>query len=281
MADMLATERTLSRDIVPVVERAVPGVEVLAVELLSPSRFCVYVDHAEGVDHALCARVTEILSRLPRRRTRSTSRRPGLDRPLRRPAHFRAAIGQRRPDSHRRRDRRQEALSRHGRRRVRPERPDRRRRDGARHPVRDDRAGQPDRRGIGERHEPGDHGRHPHDRAREGHRDGNARRGARGRAPRCVQEDAGCLPPRRGDPRRRGRVPRLLDRDPGRPRGAARRRGARGGDRRARAHRGGDRRAPAHARQRRRPRARLVAGARGPDGARGRDARTASAASPR
>ena len=64
MADMLATERTLSRDIVPAVERAVPGVEVLAVELLSPSRFCVYVDHPEGVDHALCARVTEILARV-------------------------------------------------------------------------------------------------------------------------------------------------------------------------------------------------------------------------
>ena len=61
MADMLATERTLAREIVPAVERAVPGVEVLAVELLSPSRFCVYVDHPEGVDHALCARVTEIL----------------------------------------------------------------------------------------------------------------------------------------------------------------------------------------------------------------------------
>src|SRR4029079_6258232 len=62
MADMLATERTLSRDIVPAVERAVATTEVLAVELLSPSRFCVYVDHPEGVDHALCARVTEILS---------------------------------------------------------------------------------------------------------------------------------------------------------------------------------------------------------------------------
>ena len=34
-------------------------------------------------------------------------------------------------------------------------------------------------------------------------------------------------------------------------------------DRRARAHRGGDGRAPAHAGQRRRPRARLVAGSRG------------------
>ena len=62
MADMLATERKLSREITPAVERAVPGVEVLAVELLSPSRFCVYVDHTAGVDHALCARVTDVLS---------------------------------------------------------------------------------------------------------------------------------------------------------------------------------------------------------------------------
>ena len=38
-----------------------PGVDVLAVELLSPSRFCVYIDHPDGVDHALCARVTRVL----------------------------------------------------------------------------------------------------------------------------------------------------------------------------------------------------------------------------
>ena len=92
MADMLATERTLSRDIVPAVERAVPGVEVLAVELLSPSRFCVYVDHPEGVDHALCARVTEILADYRGSYTIDVSS-PGLERPLRRPAHFRAAVG--------------------------------------------------------------------------------------------------------------------------------------------------------------------------------------------
>ncbi len=92
MADMLATERTLSRDIVPVVERAVPGVEVLAVELLSPSRFCVYVDHAEGVDHALCARVTEILSDYRGSYTIDVSS-PGTERPVRRPEHFRAVIG--------------------------------------------------------------------------------------------------------------------------------------------------------------------------------------------
>jgi len=93
MADMLATERTLSRDIVPRVEHAVPGVEVLAVELLSPSRFCVYVDHTNGVDHALCARVTEILAEYRSSYTIDVSS-PGLDRPLRTPEHFRAVIGQ-------------------------------------------------------------------------------------------------------------------------------------------------------------------------------------------
>lgn len=91
MADMLATERTLSRDIVPEVEHAVPGVEVLAVELLSPSRLCVYIDHRSGVDHALCARVTQVLDQYRRSYTVDVSS-PGLDRPLRKPAHFRAAI---------------------------------------------------------------------------------------------------------------------------------------------------------------------------------------------
>ena len=92
MADMLATERTLSRDIVPTVERAVPGVEVLAVELLSPSRFCVYVDHPEGVDFALCERVTRVLDDYRADWTVDVSS-PGPERPIRRPEHFRRAIG--------------------------------------------------------------------------------------------------------------------------------------------------------------------------------------------
>ncbi len=149
MADMIATERTLARDIVPTVERAVPGVEVLAVELLSPSRFCVYVDHAEGVDHALCARVTEILDGYRASYTIDVSS-PGLDRPLRRPEHFRAAIGHdvqiRTADEIAGKKKFRGPV----RGRVRTEPPDRRGREGARHPVRDDRAGQPDRRGIGE-----------------------------------------------------------------------------------------------------------------------------------
>ena len=54
-------ERTLTKQIGREVEAALPGVEVLAVELSNPERFTVFVDHAEGVDHALCARVTDVL----------------------------------------------------------------------------------------------------------------------------------------------------------------------------------------------------------------------------
>ncbi len=89
---MLATEKTLAREIAPAVERGVPGVEVLAVELLSPSRFCVYIDHPEGVDHALCARVTHLLEQYRKSYTIDVSS-PGPERPLRTPAHFRAAVG--------------------------------------------------------------------------------------------------------------------------------------------------------------------------------------------
>ena len=58
MTTTYVRERTLQDEIAPAVESRVPGVDVLAVELLSPTRFCVYIDHPDGVDHALCARVT-------------------------------------------------------------------------------------------------------------------------------------------------------------------------------------------------------------------------------
>src|SRR5919202_5139365 len=94
MADMYVTERTLQREVSEQVEAGIPGVEVLAVELVSPQRFCVYVDHPSGVDHALCERVTGVLRGYLDRYSVDVSS-PGLERPLRKPAHFRGAVGRR------------------------------------------------------------------------------------------------------------------------------------------------------------------------------------------
>jgi ribosome maturation factor RimP len=87
MATTYQREKELQRDIAPRVEHDVPGVEVLAVELASPDRFVVYVDHPEGVDHALCVRVTDVLRDYLREYTVDVSS-PGLERPLRKPSHF-------------------------------------------------------------------------------------------------------------------------------------------------------------------------------------------------
>ena len=94
MSTTFAKERTLQDEIAPAVESRVPGVEVLAVELLSPSRFCVYIDHADGVDHALCERVTRVLDAYRDDYTVDVSS-PGLERPLRKREHFAGAIGER------------------------------------------------------------------------------------------------------------------------------------------------------------------------------------------
>ncbi len=85
-------ERQLTREIAPKVEGALPGTEVLAVELTSPERFTVYVDHTQGVDHALCERVTNVLRDYLREYSVDVSS-PGLERPLRKPAHFRNVVG--------------------------------------------------------------------------------------------------------------------------------------------------------------------------------------------
>jgi len=92
MASTYEKERELTREVTGTVETQIPGVEVLAVELQSPTRFCVFIDHPQGVDHALCARVTDVLRSYLDRYTVDVSS-PGLDRPLRKPAHFRNAIG--------------------------------------------------------------------------------------------------------------------------------------------------------------------------------------------
>ena len=94
MASTHDRERQLQAEIAPRVEHDLPGVDVLAVELLTPSRFCVYVDHPDGVDHALCGRVTDVLRDYLREYTVDVSS-PGSERPLRAPRHFAGAVGQR------------------------------------------------------------------------------------------------------------------------------------------------------------------------------------------
>jgi len=85
-------EKELQREIARTVESALPGVEVLALELNGKERFCVYVDHPQGVDHALCERVTDVLR--PYLDTYSVEvSSPGFDRPLRTRAHFERAVG--------------------------------------------------------------------------------------------------------------------------------------------------------------------------------------------
>ncbi len=92
MAATHQKERQLTREITPKVEGALPGTEVLAVELTSPERFTVYVDHVGGVDHALCERVTNVLRDYLRDFSVDVSS-PGTERPLRTQAHFRNAVG--------------------------------------------------------------------------------------------------------------------------------------------------------------------------------------------
>ena len=74
------------------VESALPGVEVLALELTGKERFCVYVDHPQGVDHALCERVTSVLRPYLDDYSVEVSS-PGFERPLRTRAHFERAVG--------------------------------------------------------------------------------------------------------------------------------------------------------------------------------------------
>lgn len=94
MTSTHTTERELHREIARTVESGLPQVEVLAVELAGRERFCVYVDHPGGVDHALCGRVTALLRGYLDRYAVDVSS-PGVERPLRTAAHFRSAVGRR------------------------------------------------------------------------------------------------------------------------------------------------------------------------------------------
>lgn len=92
MATVHDKEKQLYREIRRSVSQALPGVEVLAVELTGRERFCVYVDSPGGVDHALCERVSGLLRPYLDRYSIEVSS-PGIEPPLRTRAHFERALG--------------------------------------------------------------------------------------------------------------------------------------------------------------------------------------------
>jgi ribosome maturation factor RimP len=94
MAQVHEQEKELQREVAEAVQDRLPDVEVLAVEMTGPERMTVYIDHPEGVDHALCERVTGVLRGYLDRFTLNVSS-PGLERPLRTRAHFADAVGRR------------------------------------------------------------------------------------------------------------------------------------------------------------------------------------------
>jgi ribosome maturation factor RimP len=92
LTDLYEKERTLYREVSSRVERSLPGVEVLALELSGPQRMTVFVDHPQGVDHELCERVTDVLREYLNKYAIDVSS-PGTEPPLRRRPHFERAVG--------------------------------------------------------------------------------------------------------------------------------------------------------------------------------------------
>ena len=92
VTDLYDKERSLYREVASRVERSLPGVEVLAIELSGPERMTVFIDHPQGVDHGLCERVTEVLRDYLSEYAIDVSS-PGTEPPLRRRPHFERAFG--------------------------------------------------------------------------------------------------------------------------------------------------------------------------------------------
>src|SRR5688500_2674736 len=69
-----------------------PEVEVLLAEQIGAERVRLFIDHPDGVDLALCERVTSHLRDLLEEYGLEVSS-PGPDRPLAKPQHFRRYVG--------------------------------------------------------------------------------------------------------------------------------------------------------------------------------------------
>jgi ribosome maturation factor RimP len=84
----------LHTDIEQRLATAEPDVEVLACEQAGPERVRLFIDHPNGVDLALCERVTNHLRDLLADYALEVSS-PGPERPLSKPHHFRRFLGRR------------------------------------------------------------------------------------------------------------------------------------------------------------------------------------------
>lgn len=71
-----------------------PDVELITVERPAHDSLRLFIDHPEGVDLALCERVTNHLRELLTQYSLEVSS-PGLDRPLTKPEHFQKFLGRR------------------------------------------------------------------------------------------------------------------------------------------------------------------------------------------
>jgi ribosome maturation factor RimP len=71
-----------------------PEIEVLLAEVLGGRCLRVFIDHSDGVNLAMCERVTVLLTDLRERYSLEVSS-PGVERPLTKPAHFRRFVGRR------------------------------------------------------------------------------------------------------------------------------------------------------------------------------------------
>lgn len=88
-------KKTTLAEVEKILAAELPEVEVVDVEVAGGGRsriLQVFIDHPEGVDHELCARVMALLDRYLEDYTVEVSS-PGLERRLRKPEHFRAAVG--------------------------------------------------------------------------------------------------------------------------------------------------------------------------------------------
>ena len=88
---------TIQTDIESTLARLEPAVEVILVESFRSGRggtIRVYIDHPDGVNREVCARVTDALGDLLDEFNLEVSS-PGIERPLTKPDHFKKHIGER------------------------------------------------------------------------------------------------------------------------------------------------------------------------------------------